>query len=250
MKKVGITVVTVTYNCSNIIEKTLQSVLLQNYSWIEYIVIDGFSSDGTKEIIEKYKDRISIYISEPDLGIYDAMNKGIRLAKSEWILFLNSGDVFVNDNTVSELFMNNFEGYDVVYGNHINVTQKGDVLFYPQMPFFKNKKWYHGMGFSHQAVMIRTELAKKYEFNLDFPCCADYNMMYNLYNDGFLFQYVNVVFSKVYAIDGYSMNNYVKQRKDIARILGIDGSIKFFLYDRFYRIAHLLRVGIKSIFIK
>lgn len=91
-----VSVVTICYNSVQFIEKTIQSVLSQTYPNIEYIVIDGGSTDGTKEIIEKYSSRISYWCSEKDRGIYDAMNKGIRKATGEWINFMNSGDCFVS----------------------------------------------------------------------------------------------------------------------------------------------------------
>lgn len=85
-------VITVCYNAVNVLESTINSILLQNYKNIEYIIIDGGSSDGTLDIIRKYEDRIHYWISEPDNGIYDAMNKGIRLAGGRWINFMNAGD--------------------------------------------------------------------------------------------------------------------------------------------------------------
>ena len=83
-----ISIVTVVYNCMDTIEKTIQNVLKQTYPNIEYIVIDGNSTDGTKEIIERYADRLAYWVSEPDKGIFDAMNKAIGIATGEWILFL------------------------------------------------------------------------------------------------------------------------------------------------------------------
>ena len=99
-----ISIVTVTYNCKDTVEKTIQNVLKQTYPNIEYIVIDGNSTDGTKEIIERYADRLAYWVSEPDKGIYDAMNKGIKAATGDWILFRNSGDYFFEPSTVEKVF--------------------------------------------------------------------------------------------------------------------------------------------------
>lgn len=98
-----ITIVTVCYNDAANIEKTIKSVIGQTLKSIEYIVIDGGSSDGTYEIIKSYADKITVFISEKDNGIYDAMNKGIRLAKGEWINFMNSGDVFASNDILEKI---------------------------------------------------------------------------------------------------------------------------------------------------
>ena len=99
-----ITIVTVVYNDKNNIEKTINSVLNQSYNSKEYIVVDGKSTDGTLEIVKKYADQISVIVSEPDRGIYDAMNKAVDLAHNEWIIFMNSGDVFADNDTLKNVF--------------------------------------------------------------------------------------------------------------------------------------------------
>lgn len=109
-----ISVITISYNNKEGLEKTLKSVTSQDYTDFEYIVIDGGSNDGSKEIIEKYSYKISHWVSEPDKGIYHAMNKGIEAANGEYLLFLNSGDEFYNKNSISigSEYLNN---EDLVY---------------------------------------------------------------------------------------------------------------------------------------
>lgn len=97
------TIVTVSYNCCSLIEKTIKSVLQQDYHDTEYIIIDGESTDGTVEIIKKYAQHLAFWCSEPDGGIYQGMNKGISHAKGEWILFLNAGDVFAETNVLTKV---------------------------------------------------------------------------------------------------------------------------------------------------
>ena len=99
-----ISVVTVCYNAADTIERTMLSVLNQTYHDIEYIIIDGGSTDGTVDIIRKYADKIAYWASEPDKGIYDAMNKGIKVATGEWINFMNAGDIFCDKNVLTNIF--------------------------------------------------------------------------------------------------------------------------------------------------
>ncbi|RHJ54940.1 glycosyltransferase family 2 protein [Bacteroides sp. AM10-21B] len=99
-----ISVVTVCYNAADTIERTMLSVLNQTYHDIEYIIIDGGSTDGTVDIIRKYADKIAYWVSEPDKGIYDAMNKGIKVATGEWINFMNAGDIFCDKNVLTNIF--------------------------------------------------------------------------------------------------------------------------------------------------
>lgn len=113
-----ITVITVCYNAVKEIEKTILSVINQTYDKIEYIIVDGGSKDGTIDIIKKYESHIKIWVSEPDNGIYDAMNKGVRMASGKWINMMNAGDYFKDNNVLSEVFSdNNIEMYSVIYSN-------------------------------------------------------------------------------------------------------------------------------------
>ena len=97
-----ISVITVCYNVASTIEKTMLSVLNQTYKNLEYIIIDGNSTDGTVDIIKKYAERLTFWISEPDKGIYDAMNKGIVKATGKFLIFMNAGDQFLNEKVLSK----------------------------------------------------------------------------------------------------------------------------------------------------
>ena len=102
-----ITIITVSYNCVDTIEKTILSIINQTYSNIEYIIIDGASTDGTVDIIKKYQDRITYWVSEPDNGIYDAWNKGIKASNGEWISFVGADDILINDCIEKYVFETN-----------------------------------------------------------------------------------------------------------------------------------------------
>ena len=101
-----ISIITICFNCKQDLEKTIASVVSQQYPNKEYIVVDGNSSDGTKEVLLRHKTDIDICISEADNGIYDALNKGIRQATGEWIICMNAGDVFHNDHVLEDIFSN------------------------------------------------------------------------------------------------------------------------------------------------
>ena len=119
-----VSVITVCYNAIRGIEKTIQSVISQSHDDIEYIVIDGGSTDGTIDVIQKYRDKIAYFVSEPDGGIYDAMNKGIKAATGEWINFLNAGDVFASKDAIMISMSIDTDGIDVIYGDSIEFTKE------------------------------------------------------------------------------------------------------------------------------
>lgn len=218
-----ISIVTATFNCAAEIEKTIQSVLHQSYANIEYIVIDGASTDGTVDVIKKYADKISFWVSEPDKGLYYAMNKGIEAATGDWVYIFNAGDVFDHDSVLTEIFSNDLTGVDAVYG-YIYSTAKGVYLKYP-VPFYEKEDLRHrNLGFSHQGVFVRTEWAKKLLFDTSrYRCCADYNMMVQMYKRGAKFQYIDVAVCRN-APAGFSEANRLLQYKEQAIINGVYGS--------------------------
>ncbi|GHV66537.1 hypothetical protein FACS1894199_10170 [Bacteroidia bacterium] len=168
-----ITVVTVTFNAAAVLEKTMLSVINQTYAPVEYIVIDGCSTDGSVEIIKKYEDRLSYWISEPDRGMYDAMNKGIDKASGEWICFLNSGDTFVDNQSVekiaSELQSSDIQSLDIIYGNILIENADGSY----REKIAKEPCNIHRMYFCHQAAFTKTSLLKIYNFDETYKLSAD-----------------------------------------------------------------------------
>lgn len=167
MKKEGVvlSVITVVYNNVSHIERTLLSVLNQTYSHIEYIVIDGASTDGTIQVIENYKDRIAKLISEPDKGIYDAMNKGLTYATGEYVLFMNSGDEFYAPETVATVF-STAHNADIYYGETEMINDKGESLGqrrHKAPEKFTWRSFKYGMSVSHQAIYIKRSLVEAYD---------------------------------------------------------------------------------------
>lgn len=130
-----ISVVTVSYNAVSTIEQTILSVINQTYPHIEYIIIDGGSTDGTVDIIKKYADKIAYWVSEPDKGIYDAMNKGIKVATGEWINFMNSGDCLYRNDTIEKILnkSSTTNNVSIIYGKTMKIFEKYCTIELPPM---------------------------------------------------------------------------------------------------------------------
>lgn len=178
-----ITVITVVYNAKNDLEKTILSVLSQTYPNIEYIIIDGGSTDGTLDIIKKYKSKITYWISEPDEGIYDAMNKGINLATGKWINFMNAGDIFFDKYVIERIFKQNIIGYHFIYGSHFKIYPK-KILHFKCKPL--NFLW-ETMCFCHQSLFVKTILMKKTLFNTTYKIVADHEFIFKHYIKNYTF---------------------------------------------------------------
>ena len=160
-----LSIITVVYNNVRDIERTMLSVLNQSYAHIEYIVVDGASSDGTLEIIQRYQDRLSKVVSEKDAGIYDAMNKGLALASGDYVLFMNSGDELYAADTVENVFATAPDA-DIYYGETEMYNQAWQSIgkrrhSVPEK--FTWKSFRFGMTISHQAIYIRRSLTEPYD---------------------------------------------------------------------------------------
>lgn len=226
-----ISIVTVTFNCKKILEKTIKSIISQTYSNIEYIVIDGSSKDGTLDILEKYKNNIDYFISEPDKGIFDAMNKAINVATGDWIIFMNAGDIFANENILSQIFNKDFHDTTVIYGKTNALTNKGVKIAQNVTPFFKRKTFHKPMGINHQSIFVSLKSPYNIHFNLEYKIAADYCMIKSLYDSGARFHYVDMAISTVETRDGLSAKNRKIQRDEEAKICGIYHTKRYKLYN-------------------
>ena len=173
-------IITVTYNAEKVIEETIQSVITQTYKNYEYIIIDGASKDNTLSVIDKYKDMISSVVSEPDKGLYDAMNKGITAATGDYLCFLNAGDSFHEDDTLQLMVhsINDNELPDVLYGETAIVNKEGHFLHMRRLQTPEKLTWKsfkQGMLVCHQAFFAKRSLAEpfdlSYRFSADFDWC-------------------------------------------------------------------------------
>ena len=173
-------IITVTYNAEKVLEDTIQSVISQTYRNVEYIIVDGASKDHTLEIVNKYHNRINKVISEPDKGLYDAMNKGIQLATGDYLCFLNAGDKFHDSETLQKIVhtLKGQELPDVIYGETAIVDEEGHFLHMRRLstPAHLNwKSFKQGMLVCHQAFFVNRELAINHLYDLQYHFSADFD---------------------------------------------------------------------------
>ena len=173
------TIITVTYNASRWLERTILSILSQSYPNIEYIIIDGASTDGTIDIIKQYAPGISFWISEPDEGIYSAMNKGLHHATGDYVCFINAGDTLSNADTLQRIAMKigkKKQLPDILYGETAIVDENGKRLGMRRLKTPKKLTWKSfrmGMLICHQSFIVKREIAPEYD--LAYRLSADYD---------------------------------------------------------------------------
>ncbi|MDL2314864.1 glycosyltransferase [Bacteroidales bacterium OttesenSCG-928-C19] len=213
-----LSVITVVYNAKNALSKTIECVKDQTYrNYIEYIVVDGASTDGTLEVIKENNSFIDKWISEKDNGLYDAMNKGLQMATGEYVLFLNAGDLFYNNTTVEQVFSK--EIADIYYGETVIIDKDGNELGYRRLRTPKKLTWKSfrmGMLVCHQSVIIKRDIAGKY--NPDYRYTADFDWVLNALKKADVIMNTNIIISKFEA-GGYSVKNMKKSNKERFRIM-------------------------------
>jgi glycosyltransferase involved in cell wall biosynthesis len=167
-----LSIITITYNAEQYLERTIQSIVNQSVQDFEYIIIDGKSKDGTLQIAEKYKNRVNKLISEPDKGLYDAMNKGLKNAKGDFVWFMNAGDEINDNQAVEKIYKAISDKTDVLYGDTFFVDDDGNIqglrseITPHRLP--KDLKWQDmklGMLVCHQAFIARKSIAPLYMEN-------------------------------------------------------------------------------------
>ncbi|WAC41944.1 glycosyltransferase family 2 protein [Pedobacter sp. SL55] len=171
-----LSVITIVYNNAAAIERTMLSVLNQSYKNIEYVVIDGASTDGTLQIIKKYENRLAKLISEKDKGIYDAMNKGLTQATGDYVLFMNSGDEIYDLDTVEKVFAT-APNADIYYGETEMYDENWNSLGQRrhQAPeTFTWRSFKYGMSISHQAIYMKRSLTEPYDLRYKYSADIDW----------------------------------------------------------------------------
>ena len=239
-----ISVATVVFNGAQYIEETLKSVVTQTYPNIEYLVIDGGSTDGTVDIIRKHQSSIDYWISEPDGGIYDAMNKAVSASKGEWIIFMNAGDSFSSESTVKEVFSKYPENADMIYGGHQIKYDNGYLRLHKPG---KLESIWKGLPFSHQSLFTKTALMKRFPFNKENRLGADFEFIYKAYIKGCRITEVNLVVATTQA-RGVSDTERKQAIKTLWRVsTSVSNRFGVHAYFAYLIIDCLFRRAVKSI---
>lgn len=207
-----LSIITVNYNDKNGLLSTIQSVSCQTYSDYEYIIIDGGSQDGSVDVIKENEAFISYWVSEPDKGIYNAMNKAINVAQGEYCIFMNAGDIFCNSQTLSNIFALNCKE-DIICGNTITVTK------IRKAPVEITFSYLFAHAICHQSAFIKTSLMMKYKYDETYKIVADRKFFLQAFIiDNCSYRGVDVDVVN-YDINGYSSQNPVLSRMEYDKVL-------------------------------
>ena len=223
-----ITIVTVVFNGEQFLEETIQSVINQTYDNVEYIIIDGGSTDGTVDIVKKYEDRIDYWVSEKDTGIYDAMNKGIKVSTGTWVNFMNAGDKFVNLNVLKNINFNLYNKYVLIYGNKI---QENKIIY----PMKIHKLELGEIMACHQSMFFNKAILKnELEYQIKYKIYGDYELVNRIYiKFKYLIKYIDLEIA-IFQGGGISSKTSWQKRKDkfiaLYEHYGILGLLKGIVY--------------------
>lgn len=216
-----ISIVTIAYNCETEIEETILSVINQQYDNKEYLIIDGASKDGTMDVVNKYRDKIDVIISEPDKGRSDAFNKGIVHATGDYIVMMNAGDLLADD--ALNKFAKNFEpGYDVIKGNTIRWNEETGfksieypVINYPAIPF--------NFLICHQSTYISKSAYERYGgYGLDYKVVMDFDLMLRFTQKGAKFRKINEDLA-IFRMGGISQTSGQRRFDEMKRAMLTNG---------------------------
>jgi glycosyltransferase involved in cell wall biosynthesis len=218
-----ISIITVTYNAAGVLEPTIQSIIRQTFPHYEYIIIDGGSTDSTVGIIRKYASHISYWVSEPDKGLYDAMNRGLQAARGEYVWFMNAGDKIYDQHTLAQLFTSSQKDADIYYGDALFFTQTGEItglrseVTPHKLPGNLNwKSLQYGMVVCHQSFIARKAIAPLYD--LSHPYCADVDWEIKCLKRAKKIVHTHLVLSR-YLTGGFSKKNLYQSLLDRFAVL-------------------------------
>lgn len=243
MPNLKVSIITVSYNSVNTISDTIKSVLSQTYPDIEYIIVDGSSTDGTIELVNSFGNRISKFISEPDKGMYDAINKGIKISTGDIAGILNSDDVFYNSNVVSRIAeMFSMYNIDSLYGDDqfVDPENTSKVVRYYSSKHFNIGKFKFGYMPAHPSFYVKRELFEKFGYyKINYKIAADFELLVRfLYVNHITCKYLEMPFNSMRTggLSNKSLySNYILN-KEIARACRENGIYTnyLFIYSKYF----------------
>ncbi|MCD8289628.1 MAG: glycosyltransferase [Prevotella sp.] len=224
-----ISVVTVVFNDVKNIRRTIESCLAQTWPNKEYIIIDGGSNDGTRDIIAEYAGSLAYWVSEPDNGMYDALNKAAAKATGDWVSVLNSGDVFSNPQTLETVLACDIGNADFVYGNAIEVSSSGRI----RKPAAPPERMEYTPSYRHGASLVRLSVQRRFPYDLtktkQLGYALDWEMMHRAYKAGCRFLRVDIDIED-YEKEGMSNHPYLNQWYNYLITSGGRFSLRHFLF--------------------
>jgi glycosyltransferase involved in cell wall biosynthesis len=231
---IKISIITIVYNGASVIEKTIQSVLNQNYLNLEYIIIDGGSVDGTQKIIENYKSQLSYFLSEKDRGISDAFNKGISFANGDLIGLINAGDILAPNvlDIIAKKYSEEYNKHEfyVLHGN-IQMSLNNGKVYKP----FELQTFSYQMAIWHPTAFVSRNVYEKFHYNINYKIAMDYELFCQLYRQGANFKYIDKIL--VYMdTNGLSNKNAILGFKEVMKASQKNLNIPYFISIlNFYR---------------
>ena len=224
MLSTKVSIITVVYNAVATIEQTILSVVKQDYSNIEYIIVDGGSTDGTLDIVKKYEKKIALWLSEPDHGIYDAMNKGLTHATGNYIYYLDADDCLLAPTSISQVvsFLQDNPEVDVLCASVMMV----DSVYRIEKVYssnFSEADVLSGYNTPHQGMFVRREILQKHRFDTSYHIAADYKNFLKFYLDQNIALKKSAMIVAYYANDGVSGNGSDAQQMEDVRALQENG---------------------------
>jgi len=240
MSDVVISIIVVSLNTKIDFLKTLHSIQEQKFDNYEVIVVDGGSTDGTIEEIERNKEFISKYITQKDKGIYDAMNKGIDISIGSWIIFLNSGDIFFNNKVLENINFGNLKNKEIIFGE--TLVDNNNIKYLVNSKKFNNKTVI--MPFCHQSCFVRSDVLKKEKFSLEYKISADFDFFLKCYLKNMNFFNSNLIISQIQA-GGLSDRFRQNVLKENISILKTNEKKKYIYLIYYLKIFDLIKSCIK-----
>lgn len=225
-----ISIITVCRNAAEGLRLTAESVLSQSYPGIEYVIVDGASTDSTSLVISDIEAKchekgVTLrWVSERDGGIYDAMNKGVRMSTGEWVNFMNAGDTFASGDVLEKVFAEDgTDEADIIYGSVNQLLAFGTVTMHPSSLTRLHKK----MAFCHQACFVRAAVCREHPYDLQYRVSGDYEFFFWCWQNNKKFLRVDIVVANFESEEGISSRNRLLMNREFARVNGRSKTLKW-----------------------